>query len=86
MTNATASRLREAAIAAQKKSRRRDDGGALRFGACYLLKFAFADKLALTVTVQVLTVPVQAPDQLAKVLPAGGVAVNVTAVPEAKFA
>lgn len=55
-------------------------------GTDYLLKLAFTDKLALTVTVQVLTVPLHAPDQLANVLPAGGVAVSVTAVPVATVA
>ncbi len=49
----------------------------------YLLKLALTERLAFTVTMQVGVVPVQAPDQLANVLPAGGVAVNVTAVPAA---
>jgi|GEM_PF-4977786 len=49
----------------------------------YLLKLAFAERLALTVSVQVELVPVQAPDQPVKLLPAGGVAVSVTLVPAA---
>jgi len=49
----------------------------------YLLKLAFAERLALTVSVQVELVPVQAPDQPVKFLPAGGVAVSVTLVPAA---
>ena len=35
----------------------------------YLLKLAFAERLALTVSVQVELVPVQAPDQPVKFLP-----------------
>ena len=55
-------------------------------GKDYLLKLALADKLALTVTAQIGAVPVQAPDHEPNVLPAGGVAVSVTAVPGATVA
>ena len=48
-------------------------------------KVAVTEVAALRVTLQVV-VPVQAPDQLAKVLPLAGVSVNVTAVPCAKVA
>ena len=57
-----------------------------RMSAIYLLKDAFADRLPLTVTAQVGAVPTQAPDQPANVLPAGGVAVSVTTVPDATVA
>lgn len=52
----------------------------------HLLKFAFTDWLPLMVTAQVGWVPAQAPPQLEKAKPAGGVAVSVSAVPGTKLA
>ena len=49
----------------------------------YLLKFALTDRLAFMATAHVAVLPEQAPDQPAKALPAGGVAVSVTVVPGA---
>jgi hypothetical protein len=48
-------------------------------------KVAVTEAAAVRVTLQVV-VPVQAPDQLAKVLPIAGVSVSVTALPCAKGA
>lgn len=49
----------------------------------YLLKVALVDTFVLSVSVHTGLLPVQAPDQLANVLPEGGVAVSVTRVPGA---
>ena len=52
----------------------------------YLLKLACTDVLVLTLTMQVGVVPEQLPPQPRKVLPAGGVAVKVTTLPDTNFA
>ena len=54
--------------------------------AAYLLKFACAVALPLMVTMQVGAVPMQAPLQLLKLLPIGGVAVRTTTTPCANLA
>ena len=53
---------------------------------CVMTKFALTDWAWLSVTAQVLVVPVQAPDQPLKLDPAAGVAVRVMAVFGAKLA
>jgi fatty acid desaturase len=52
----------------------------------YLLKFACTEVSLITFRLQIGAVPEQPPAQLAKVLPAGGVAVRVTMVPDTNFA
>ena len=52
----------------------------------YLLKFACTERFATIVTEQVNAVPEHDPVQFTNVLPAGGVAVRVTTVPELNFA
>jgi hypothetical protein len=53
---------------------------------CYLLNTALTDVFLIITTVQVGCVPRQAPPHFENVLPCGGVAVNVTEVPDKKFA
>ena len=59
---------------------------ALGPNSVYLPKLACAVTFALMVNTQTLVVPEQAFVQLTNVLPAGGVAVNVTTVPALNFA